>query len=151
AAGLVVDALHLPLPYAIAGAVPGAIALDSAHAPLDAPWVRLLVVATPVMGGVALTSFDRRWARHGLALPLVAMWAFGAYVTLPDTQLALAVLGATAVVAVASWPLRVAGLGARGAVPLAGLIAWIARFSATGRPSALVGAVAGAGLLVIEP
>lgn len=150
-AGLVIDVAQLPLPYALVAAVPGAVVLDSAAAPLDASWVRLLVIVTTMIGGAALTSFDRRWARHGLALPLVAMWAFGAYVTLPDTELALALIGAAVVVAVVSWPLRVAAIGACGALPLAGLVAWIARFSGTGRPSSIVGAVAAAGVVVIEP
>ena len=150
-AGLVIDVARLPVSYALAAAIPGAVVLDSAAAPLDALWVRLLVILTTVIGGAALTSFDRRWARHGLALPLVAMWAFGAYVTLPDTELALALIGAAAVVALVSWPLRLAALGASGALPLAGLVAWIARFSGTGRPSSIVGAVAAAGVVAIEP
>jgi hypothetical protein len=150
-AGLVVDVLRLSMVYLFAAAIPGAIVLDSAPAPLEMRWVRLLVFATTVVGGVALASFDRRWARHGLAAPLVALWAAGVYMTVPDTEAALAVLGATLVVAAAAWPLRLGCFGACGALPMAGLIAWTARYGGTGRPSSIVGAVACIGLLAVEP
>lgn len=150
-AGLVVDVLRLSMVYLFVAAIPGAIVLDSAPAVLEMRWVRLLVFATTVVGGVALASFDRRWARHGLAAPLVALWAAGVYMTVPDTEAALAVLGASLVVAVGAWPLRLGCFGACGALPMAGLIAWTARLSGSGRPSSIVGAVACIGLIAVEP
>ncbi|MEO5838821.1 MAG: hypothetical protein ABIQ73_21630 [Acidimicrobiales bacterium] len=150
-AGLVVDVFRLPVLYLLVAAIPGAIVLDSAPAPLEMRWVRLLVFATTVLGGVALASFDRRWARHGLGAPLVALWAAGVYMTVPDTEAALAVLGATLVVAIGAWPLRLGSFGACGALPMAGLIAWSSRFAGTGRPSSIVGAVACIGFIAVEP
>jgi hypothetical protein len=151
AAGVVVDVLRLSIAYVAVGAIPGALVIASVNAPLDAMWVRSLVVVATVIGGLALASFDRRWARHGLGAPVLAMWVLGAYVTLPDTEAALAMFGATVVVAVGAWPLRLACVGASGALPMAGLIAWTVRYSGTGRTSSIVGAVACAGVLVIEP
>jgi hypothetical protein len=150
-AGLIVDVLRMSMVHLFVLAIPGAVALDSARSPVDARWVRPVVFATTVVGGVALASFDRRWARHGLAAPLVALWAAGVYMTVPDTEAALAVLGATLVVAAGAWPLRLGCVGACGALPMAGLIAWTARFSGTGRPSSIVGAVACIGFLAVEP
>ena len=150
-AGLVVDVLRLSMVHLMVAAIPGAFVLDSAPLALDLRWVRVLSFATVVVGGTALASFDRRWSRHGLGGPLVALWAAGAYMTLPDTEAALAVLGATLVVAAGTWPLRVASLGACGALPIAGLLAWTARFGGAGRPSSIIGAVACIGLLAVEP
>ena len=150
-AGLVVDIMRMSIAYVVVGAIPGAVVIASVDAPINALWARSLVVATTVIGGIAVASFDRRWTRHGLGAPLVAMWVLGAYVTLPDTEAALAMLGATVVVAVSAWPLRLACVGACGALPIAGLIGWTARYSGTGRVSSMVGAVACAGVLVVEP
>lgn len=150
-AGLVVDVFRLSMVYALFAAIPGAFVLDSAPTPVDVRWVRLLVFATTVLGGVALASFDRRWARHGLAAPLVALWAAGVYMTVPDTEMALAMLGASLVVAAGAWPLRLGCFGACGALPMAGLMAWTARFGGTGRQSSIVGACACIGLIAVEP
>ena len=150
-AGLVVDVLRLSMVHLLVAAIPGAFVLDSAPLPFDARWARVLMFVTIVVGGTALASFDRRWARHGLGAPLVALWAAGAYMTLPDTEAALAVLGAALVVAAGAWPLRLASIGACGALPIAGLLAWTSRFGGSGRPSSIVGAVACIGLLAVEP
>src|SRR5690606_6864504 len=63
----------------------------------------------------------------------------------------LALLAPLALVAVAGWPLRLVSVGATGSPVLAGLIAWSAVVGGIGRPASVVGAVASAGLLVIEP
>jgi hypothetical protein len=151
AAGLIRDVLRLAPVSLLALGLPGAILLATESGPTDEQWVQVVVGVTALVGGAALASFDQRWRRHGLGLPLVALWALGAYVTLPDTEGALAILGATSVVALAAWPARVSSLGSVGALPLAGLIAWNAAFGGFGRPSSIVGAVACVGLLVIEP
>src|ERR671937_14086 len=52
------------------------------------------VAAGAVAAGVLLADFDRRWWRHGLALPLLAVTAAGVYATVPDVEAALVVLGA---------------------------------------------------------
>ena len=110
-------------------------------------WVRLVVFATTVVGGVALASFDRRWARHGLGAPLVALWAAGRlhdaarYRDRPRRARRHARRGRR----------RVARCGSAASAP-AGRCRWPgswpgpARFSGTGRPSSIVGAVACIGL-----
>ena len=150
-AGLIVDVLQLSMVHLLVLAVPGALVLDSAPRSIGTTWVRVLVVATTLVGGVALASFDRRWARHGLGAPLVAIWAIGAYVTVPDTEAALAILGVTLVVAIAAWPLRLGCVGASGALPIVGLMVWTDRLGGADRPSSIVGAVACIGLLAVEP
>ncbi|MEO8692712.1 MAG: hypothetical protein ABI658_04295 [Acidimicrobiales bacterium] len=150
-AGLVVDVFRLSVLGLLVGALPGALVLDSAPTLVEVRWVRVLVFATTVVGGAALASFDRRWARHGLGAPLVALWAVGVYVTVPDTEAALAVLGALLVVSAGAWPLRLGSLGACGSLPLAGLFAWTAPYGGLGRHSSIVGAVACMGLLLVEP
>lgn len=151
AAGLIVDVLRWPTAFLLGLGAPGAVLLASEVQPANARWVELVVGGTALVGGMCVTSFDRRWAGHGLGLPLVALWAFGAYTTLPDTEGALAELGVLAVVAVAAWPLRLTAVGASGAMPLAGLIAWNAAYGGFGRDGSIVGAVACTGLLAIEP
>ncbi|HEV8297179.1 MAG TPA: hypothetical protein VGQ20_07780 [Acidimicrobiales bacterium] len=150
-AGMLFDALHLPPAILLVTGIPGAVLLASQSGPTHVRWVQILVGTTAVVGGAAAASLDRRWARHGLGPPLVALWALGAYVTLPDTEGALAILGATMAVALAAWPARVVALGGAGALPLVGLIAWNAAYGGFGRPSSIVGAVACAGVLVVEP
>ena len=123
-AGVVVDVLTTVDGASVVLAIPGAVVLDSAPAPSTCAgcgsW------SSPRPSSAAWRS--RRSIDDGPATdsapPLVALWAAGAYMTVPDTEAALAILGATLVVAAGAWPLRLGCVGACGALPMAGLMAW---------------------------
>jgi hypothetical protein len=116
-------------------------------------WVRLAVAATIVIAGIASADADQRAARLGLGLGpvLVMVTAAGMFATTPDTEYALAFLGAASVVAVAGWPFALASLGPAGAPAVVAVGAWVAAVDGRGRPGAVVGALACWGLLVAEP
>lgn len=133
-------------------AVPGAwlLAERAGLAGIDPAWVRLTVGVVTVAAGVAVADLDRRSAERGLGPMLMAITAVGLYETVPDTDLALVLLGAIGVVALAAFPWPLMSLGG-GASAVVGLLAWVAAVGGRGRLSAVVGGVACLGLLVAEP
>ncbi|MBA3956419.1 MAG: hypothetical protein H0X58_07125 [Acidimicrobiia bacterium] len=80
-------------------------------------WIRVLVLASAVVGGTLLSDFDSRWCRRGLGPVLLAVSMLGIYATVPDTEQALVVLGLALPLALTSWPWPVASLGVAGRWP----------------------------------
>lgn len=96
-----------------------------------------------------------RWkdsAHRGLLGPLFAVTAFGVWVTVPDTELARILLGASVPLALAttSWG-QYRRIGYPGAFALVGALAWIAMVSGEAREASVVGAWGAIGLLAILP
>lgn len=147
------------LALAAAGAGGVAVALRPAGGglALPVPWPAVALAA--VAAGALLADFDRRWRRRGLAPALLAVSAAGIYLTVPDTEAALAVLGAALPLALLGWPGPLArvpsqpppSLGVVGALAVAGLLVGTASAGSVGRPGAFVGALACLGVLVVEP
>lgn len=114
-------------------------------------WVITLLVVGPAVGGAAAAALDRRGARSGTGPLLFGLAVIGLFVTVPDTELALVLVGATIPLTVLAWPRAWARLGGGGAYALIGLFLWVATLEGAGRPGSIVGATAALGVLVAEP
>ncbi len=132
-------------------AAPGAWWLFQKVEFAGAGWVPWAVAAAVAAGAPLVASFDRRHASRGLGPVLVAVTVAGAYATLPDTEEVLVLAGAVLPMMLLAWPRALAALGAWGIYPLIGVLAWVATWGGRGREGAMVGAVAGLGVLVAEP
>lgn len=95
-----------------------------------------------------------RWSDDAEAAwlgPIFAITAFGAWTTVPDTELARLLLGVAAVMSVGTVrPLsgRVTGAGA---FALAGVVAWLPAVGGVPRPASIIGAWACAGVIGLLP
>ena len=112
---------------------------------------RWLVGAAIVVVAPLLASFDYTFRYSTIALPLLAVSYLGMLVTVPDTARAIVAVGATLPMALAGWPLRLAGLGRAGSFACAGLFVWLAFAEGVGRPGSVVGAIGALGLLIAWP
>jgi hypothetical protein len=131
-------------------ALPGALLLTTNTGLPDVSWVAPLVVFTVVVGGTLVADFDRRHHERGWSVVMYAVSVVGVYFTVPDTERALVLLGASLPILLLGWPLALASLGV-GSYPAVGALAWIAAVEGLGRRSSVVGAVACLGLFVVEP
>jgi hypothetical protein len=148
----VLASLWRPLAYTgLFFAIPGASLLTSNTGLPDVRWVAPLVVVTVVVGGTLVADFDRRHHERGWSVVLFAVSVVGVYFTVPDTERALVLLGASLPILVLGWPFALATLGTAGSYPAVGALAWIAAVEGFGRRSSIVAAVACLGLFVVEP
>ena len=115
--GLVADIFRAPWPATLILAVLGAWLTASTTDLPEVGWIRVLVLASAVVGGTLLSDFDSRWCRRGLGPVLLAVSMLGIYATVPDTEQALVVLGLALPLALTSWPWPVASLGVAGRWP----------------------------------
>jgi hypothetical protein len=113
-------------------------------------WSVPLITLTACLGGAAVAAFDARDTR-ALGPPAAAVTCFGVYATVPDTEQALALLGAGLVLGTCGWPTRIARLGPGGSFAFAGILAWVAVAGGIGRDASMIGACASLGVLVAEP
>ncbi len=116
----------------------------------DRLWLQVLTVAVTLVAGTALATWSRDLPHHLLG-PMFAIGAFGIWATVPETEMARAVLGAAIPMAVATMQPIEARLFAPGAYALAGLAAWVAAVGGAARPASIIGGWACLGLLVILP
>lgn len=114
-------------------------------------WIRTLVVVGVVVGGPLVARFDLRWGTGGYPPVLVVVTALGVYLTVPETEHAIVLLGAAAPVALLGWPRARASLGVAGALLVVALVLWVSAADGAARPTAIVGGAACLGLLVLEP
>ena len=151
-AGLLADVWPSCRPALPLLALPGA-ALVATDPELAAgpPWLMGLLVLTVVLGGPLVGSFDERWSDRGYGPVLMAGTVAGVYLTVPDTERLLVVLGVAGVLALTGWPRPVAHLGWAGSLAATGLVLWAAALDGASRPSAVVGSMACLGLLAVEP
>lgn len=148
--------LAFPLARKVPG-LPGILALPGAwwivqvsELPVGG-WRSLLLLSMILVGAPLTASFDRHHADRGLAPVFLAVTIFGAYTTLPDTEEILVMLGAAIPLTLLAWPRAMVSLGAWGAYPVVGMLAWVIAWGGRGRETAIIGAAAGLGLLVVEP
>jgi hypothetical protein len=141
------------LALAAAGAAGIAATDPPAALALRLPWVA--VVAG--VAGALLADFDRRWRRRGLAMPLLAVSTVGIYLTVPDVEAAVVVLGAALPLTLLGWPVPFwrshppPSLGVVGALAAAGLLVWTVASGGAGRPGSVVGGLGCLGVLAVEP
>ena len=129
--------------------VAGIVLVDpAAHLPV---WIALVLALVPAIAGPAVADLDRRSARDGLGPVLLLVSIAGLYTTVPDTELALVLLGAAIPLTLLAWPKAWARLGSGGAYAAVGLYVWVATIEGVGRTGSIVGAVAVLALLVLEP
>lgn len=145
------ERLHLP-PVGSAAllAVPGAWVVAGA-AGLDETGPELALVATIAVAGALAGAADHEYRHLGLGPILMLATLAGAYATLPETERALIVLGASLPLVVLGWPWPLASLGWAGASATVGLLAWVAVIDGSARAGSTVGAVACLGVLLVGP
>lgn len=140
-----------PITVGLGAALPGAWLVAHSVTFPGPGWSRWLVLGVTVVGAALAADLDRRVALLGLGPVLLALSAGGIYSTVPDTELARAMVGAALPLALVGWPLRAARLGAGGAGAAIALMMWVAAIDGYGRPGSIVGAAGALGLLVTEP
>lgn len=149
--GLVSDIFRAPWPATLILAVPGAWLTAFATDLPEVGWIRVLVLASAVVGGTLLSDFDSRWCRRGLGPVLLAVSMLGIYATVPDTEQALVLLGLALPLALTSWPWPVASLRVAGSLATTGLVVWTISAGGAGRTTSIIGGLACLGVLVLEP
>jgi hypothetical protein len=149
---------EVPAPVVgLAFAAAGAAGIAATHVPtalaLRPPWIVVLAG----VAGALLADFDRRWRRQGLVVPLLAVTAAGIYLTVPDVEAAVVVLGAALPPVLLGWPVPFwrahppPSLGLLGALATAGLLVWTVASGGAARPGSVVGGVGCLGVLAVEP
>lgn len=116
----------------------------------DAVWLLTLTPVVIVAGGTALAAWSKRLPHH-LVGPMVAITAFGIWATVPETEMARALLGAAIVLAVATLRPIESRFLYPGAFAVAGMMAWLVASGGAARPASIIGGWACLGLLVILP
>ena len=149
-AGFVSSWAKRRVPSGIAFAVPGAYIIAFGSDIPVRPWVLWLVFGAIVLGSVLAANFDWRHMDSGLVALLLAMTLGGVFLTVPDTEGILVLLGAAVPVLTLAWPRPLVRLGF-GAFPLIGILMWVIAWGGRGRESSIVGAVACLGVLLVEP
>lgn len=131
--------------------VPGAVWF-AAQAPVtELQWVRILMTVTIVVGGLAISDFERRHGDMGLGLVFFTLAVLGMFVSVPDTETALVVGAVTVPIALLAWPSVRLSLGPEGAYLAVAMFVWVTAQGGGGRPPSIIGSVACLGVLLIEP
>ena len=110
------------------------------------------LVAALVLG-LLVADYDRscpRTDRFAVAPVLSAVTVFGVWVTVPETQHVVVLMGAVLPVAAVAF-LRPTRLGIPGAFAAVAVIAWVVEVDGQARDGAVVGSLACLGLLLLEP
>jgi hypothetical protein len=150
-AGLVVEHLGLSRLAAFSLAVPGAWLLAYQAELAEVGWIRALVVIAVAAGVILMSDFERVSRKQNLSLPLLGITAVGIYLTVPDTEQALVIMGAALLVAALGLIRPVVTLGIAGSFAATGLLAWAIAAGGFGRPASILGGLACFGLFWAEP
>ncbi|HEY7468995.1 MAG TPA: hypothetical protein VIC07_05630 [Acidimicrobiia bacterium] len=133
------------------GLVAGGAALVAWRGGLgESGWLPLLTAAAILIGGTALATWSLRLP-HGLLGPMMAITAFGIWVTVPETEHARMLLGVSLPLAVATLRPALARLSVGGAFALAGAVVWIVAVDGQARPGSIIGGWACLGALALFP
>jgi hypothetical protein len=150
-AGGLAEVLGWPPAAAAPLALPAGVLVVAAAPAGTRPWASVLAGTSVVVMGGLLSDVDRRWRDSGLVWPLLAVTAAGVFLTVPDTEHAVALAGATSVLVLLGRPVPLAALGTPGAFVASAVVAWVALQGGVGRPASVVAALACWGLLAFEP
>jgi hypothetical protein len=131
--------------------IPGAFLIIRPDA-MEAPsWMSWFAFAAIVLAAPLVAAFDERYGATGLSLPLLGISTLGVFLTVPDTEGALVILGVAGIAGFLGWPRPFASLGRAGSYAVIGVFVLVAAAGSTARPAAIIGSVALLGLLVIVP
>jgi hypothetical protein len=150
-AALVVEHLR-PWRLAALGLVaPGAWLLAYQADLVEVGWIRALVGIAIAAGVTLMSDFERLSLKQNLGLPLLAITAAGIYLTVPDTEQALVIMGAALLVAALGLIRPQVSLGVAGSYAATGLLVWTIAAGGFGRPASILGGLACFGLFWVEP
>ena len=131
--------------------IPGGGLLAYAFRDAQPTWVPVVLgLAAPCIT-IATIDFDQFHRRRGFGPALILVTALGIYVTVPDTEGARVLVGATLPLIALVLPRPAATLGGAGVALLVGIMLSITAAEGAPRPGSIVGAIAGFGFLVVEP
>jgi hypothetical protein len=130
-------------------AVPGAFLVVRPDA--SQSWIPWFAMAAVVLAAPLVTAFDDRYYRTGLPLPLFGIAAFGVFLTVPDTEGAMVLLGVAGLAGFLGWPRPLNALGPSGAYAAVGIYVFVASEGALARPASIIAAIAVLGLLLLVP
>ncbi|MEJ7582514.1 MAG: hypothetical protein WKF43_00210 [Acidimicrobiales bacterium] len=145
------DVPWVPTWATVAFVAPFGWAIGFAGIDTDTAWIQVAGAITASLGAVLVAATDARWASAAPAPALVAITDARGYLTVPDTEEAVALLGAVVPLALVGWPIGAARLGRAGAAASTALLVWVVAFDGRGRPSSIVGSLACLGLLLGLP
>lgn len=116
----------------------------------DIDWLPVVTPVAIIIGGTALSGWSTRLP-HNLLGPMMAITAFGIWVTVPETEHARVLLGVSLPLAAATTRPVHARLSSAGAFALAGMIVWVVAVGGDARPGSIIGGWASLGVIVILP
>ena len=132
-------------------AIPGAFFMIRPEAAEPQSWLPWFAMLAIVFAAPLVASFDDRYPKTGLPMPLFGIAALGVFLAVPDTEGAMVLLGVAGIAGFLGWPRPVATLGAAGSYAAVGVYMFVAEGGATGRPASIVASAAVLGLLLIVP
>lgn len=113
-------------------------------------WVQFAAPTVIIFFGYWISAWNELPQRR-IAGPLVFITAFGIWSTVPDTESARVLTGAVIPLSLATVSARGMRLSTAGALPLAGILVWVAATGGEARHASIIGAWACVGLLVLLP
>ncbi len=143
--------LHRSVAVGALLALPGAFFIirpETAQSGSWLPWFGLLAI---ILAAPIVAAFEGRYASTGLSHPLFGIAALGVFLTVPDTEGAMVLLGVAGVAGFLGWPRAFASLGGAGSHAAVGVYVFVATQGAIGRPASIIASVAVLGLLLIVP
>lgn len=117
----------------------------------DVGWVRLLVAVTVWLGAPLAARSDGLTRGTSLGTIFLACSVAATWTTVPDTEEAIALLGAAVIPTLLAWPAGLLRLGRSGGAAAVTLLVWVAAIDGRGRPTSVIGSVVALGLLVMVP
>ena len=116
----------------------------------DISWLPLLTAIAIVIAGTALSAWSIQLP-HIVLGPMMAITAFGIWVTVPETEQARVLLGVALPMAFATLAPARARLSVGGAWALAGTVVWIVAIGGEARPASIIGGWSALGAMAILP
>ena len=130
--------------------VGGAIAMVVRGGFADIGWLLVLAPIATILIGSALAAWASRLPQDVLGI-MIAISAFGIWVTVPETETARALLGASLPLAVATLPPIRSKLAYSGAFALAGILVWVVATGGEAREASVIGGWACIGAIAVLP
>ena len=128
----------------------GLVIIASRAEIVDVGWIWFGAPLLGLVGGWSMLKSPEALP-HPTVGPMVAITAFAMWTTVPDTEVAMVLLGVSLAMAVATLPGINSRLTGGGAFPLMTLLAWAAAVGGAARPASVVGAWACIGMLILGP